>query len=88
MRLPGVSNDLAIPMPEQSGTESSLAASQNFPRLREVHAFGVKSLRRAEIGAGAFAASTKRKRTESADKSGALQTLRGVRRGSAIAKRL
>jgi hypothetical protein len=50
MRLPGVSNSLAIPMPEQFGTASSLAGPPNSPRLREAHAFGVKILRFAKTG--------------------------------------
>jgi len=48
MRLSGVSDNLAIPMPEDSGTASSLVARPNSPRLREVHAFGVKILRFAK----------------------------------------
>src|SRR2546427_12102894 len=50
MRLSGVYNNLAIPVPAQFKTASSLAALPNSPRLREAHAFGVKILRIAKIG--------------------------------------
>jgi len=49
MRLSGVSDNLAIPMPEDSGTASSLVARPNSPRLREGRAFGVKIFQFAEI---------------------------------------
>src|SRR2546425_12473829 len=54
MRLSGVFNNLAIPMPEQFRTASSLAAPRNSPPLREAHAFGVKILRFAKTWDGGF----------------------------------